>query len=79
MFKTKIPFTGIITSASTLGNYSQPAESNVFIERDRNQEFILINPFYPYMKLFTNTRYVNTRKPFTQVGYFQGRQQPDQG
>jgi len=60
------------TSATTLGNYSQPAESNVFIERDQNQEFTFINAFYPYMKLYSNTRYVNTRKPFTQVGYFKG-------
>lgn len=60
------------TSATTLGNYSQPAESNVFIERDRNQEFTLINAFYPYMKLYTNTHYINTRKPFTQIGYFKG-------
>jgi len=65
------------TSVITLGNYSQPSESNVFVERDRNQEFTLINAYYPYMKLFTNTRYVNTRKPYTQIGYFRGGSSPN--
>jgi hypothetical protein len=60
------------TSVATLGNYGQPSISQVFAERDHNQEFLLINPFYPFMQRFATTRYFNTRKPFTKVSYFKG-------
>ncbi|HJZ38926.1 MAG TPA: putative porin [Bacteroidales bacterium] len=59
-------------SASTLGNYGQPAVSNIFTERNHDQEFLLINTFYPFMKFPENTSYFNTRKPFTQITYIKG-------
>jgi hypothetical protein len=60
------------TSVSTLGNYSQPAFSNVFAERSHDQEYLLINPFYPFMQLYTGTRFFNTRTPFSRISYFRG-------
>ncbi len=36
-FQNQNPIYRNFTSASTLGNYSQPAQSNVFTERDRNR------------------------------------------
>jgi len=71
-FQNQNPIFRNFTSVSTLGNYGEPAESNIFTERDRNQEFLLINPFYPFMQQFAGTRYFNTRKPFTQIRYFKG-------
>jgi hypothetical protein len=71
-FQNQNPVFRNYTSVSTLGNYSEPSESNVFVERDRQEEFMLINPFFPYMKRFTNTTYINTRKPFTKISYFRG-------
>jgi len=71
-FQNQNPIFRNYTSVSTLGNYGQPSQSNVFIERDRNQEYILINPFYPFMQRFSNTKYFNTRKPFTRISYFKG-------
>jgi hypothetical protein len=60
------------TGVETLGNYSLPAQSIVFTERSENQEFVLINNFFPFMKLFNNTAYINTRKPFTKLSYMKG-------
>ena len=60
------------TGVETLGNYSLPAQSIVFTERSENQEFALINNFYPFMKMFDNTAYINTKKPFTKLSYIKG-------
>ena len=60
------------TGIATLGNYGLPAQSIVFNERPENQEFILINNFFPFMKLYDNTIYINTHKPFTQLTYIKG-------
>jgi len=60
------------TAMATLGNYNLPAQSLLYNERRQNQEFILINNFFPFMKLFDNTSYFNARKPFTQLTYIKG-------
>jgi hypothetical protein len=60
------------TGVETLGNYSLPAQSIVFTERPQNQEFILSNNFFPFMKFFENTEYINSRKPFTKLFYIKG-------
>ncbi len=60
------------SSVSWLGNYGLPAISNVFTERDQNEEFILVNTYFPYLKRISSTRYVNTRKPFTNLLYLNG-------
>jgi hypothetical protein len=60
------------TGVETLGNYGLPAQSIVFTERPQNDEFTLINNFYPFMKLFNNTQYTNTKKPFTKLSYLKG-------
>ena len=50
-----------------------PAQSTVFTERDLNQEFVLINNFYPFYEADSNnTHYINTRKPFTKLSYIKG-------
>ena len=72
IFKIKTRFPELYLCINPWKLRPGPAESNVFTERDQNQEFLLINPFYPFMKLFANTQYFNTRKPFTQVSYFKG-------
>jgi hypothetical protein len=71
-FEIRDPLLKKYTSFSTLGNLSQPAESNIFTERDEGPEFILINPFFPYMQRFDQINYINTRKPFTQISYNRG-------
>jgi len=68
-FQNQNPLFRNFTSVSTLGNYSQPSESNIFTERDHDREFVLINPFYPFMQHYAGTRYFNTRKPFTRISY----------
>lgn len=60
------------TATETLGNYSLPTQSLIYTERLQNQEFILINNFFPFMKLYDNTTYFNARKPFTQLTYIKG-------
>jgi hypothetical protein len=66
------PIFGKYTAAQTQGNYSQPAQSLVYNERPENEEFLLINGFYPYMKRFQNNFYINARKPFTKLSYIKG-------
>jgi hypothetical protein len=65
-------------SAATLGNYGLPASSNVFSQRNYDQEFVVINSFFPFMKFPENKTYFNTRKPFTQICYIK-ELQPEQG
>lgn len=71
-FQRHNPDLPIYTALATLGNYSLPAQSLLYTERPQNQEYILINNFYPFMKLFENTPYFNTRKPFTLLTYVKG-------
>ncbi|MBN2482440.1 MAG: hypothetical protein JXB19_11930 [Bacteroidales bacterium] len=71
-FQVRNPALQNYTTVSTLGNYSLPTISNLFTERERDQEFILVNTYYPFMKHFWNTTYINTRKPFTNLTYLSG-------
>lgn len=71
-FQKNDPAVRQFISATTLGNFSLATISNLFTERDRDQEFILINTYYPYMKHFWNTAYINTRKPFSYLSYTNG-------
>ena len=59
-------------SASTLGNIGSPAISNIFADRDLDEEYALINVFYPSMKRISNTTYFNTHKPFSKLSYITG-------
>jgi hypothetical protein len=60
------------TGISTLGNYGLPVQSIVYTERSYDQEYLPVNGFFPFMKHFDNTAYINTRKPFTRLAYFKG-------
>ena len=60
------------TAVQTLGNYGLPAQSALYTERPENSEFLIINNFMPFMKLYQNTRYINSRKPFTKLSYIKG-------
>ena len=62
----------LYTDAVTLGNYNHPSQSIVYRERPQNQEFVLINNFFPYMKFYDQTHYFNTRKPFSRITYING-------
>jgi hypothetical protein len=71
-FQVYNPIFRNFTAVQTLGNYGQPAQSIIFTERPIDQEFLVINNFMPFMKLFHNTRYINSRKPFTKLSYIKG-------
>lgn len=71
-FQQNNPIHRNFTGAQTLGNYGLPAQSIVFTERPQNDEFILINNFFPFMLLYNSTIYVNTKKPFTNLSYMKG-------
>ncbi|MFO7369983.1 MAG: putative porin [Bacteroidales bacterium] len=71
-FQKYNPAFSYYSGIESLGNISLPTQSLVFTERDYNQEFTLVNNFYPFMFRFNNTHYVNTRKPFTNLFYFNG-------
>jgi len=60
------------TAVQTLGNYSLPAVSSVYRERHLNQEFIPGNTFTDFMKVYENTRYINSKKPFSRLTYIKG-------
>jgi hypothetical protein len=71
-FQNYNPIFRDFVSVSTLGNYGLPAVSNVFTDRNLQKEFLMINAYYPFMKFFDNTQYLNTRKPFTKITYIKG-------
>lgn len=56
-------------SNSYLGNIGSSSISNIYLNRKEQNNFLLINPYNPYMSTFSNTYYVNTRKPFTRLTY----------
>jgi hypothetical protein len=58
--------------AATLGHFGLPSLPIVYNERPQNEEFVLINSFFPFMKLYDNTVFINTRKPFTKLTYING-------
>ncbi len=60
------------TAVQTLGNYGLPSISSIYSERNHNLEFYPGNTYTDFMKTYRNTRYVNTRKPFTQITYIKG-------
>ncbi len=60
------------TATQLLGNQGSATIATVFTERQHSDEFLLINGFYPYMKLYPNTRYFNTRKPYSKLFYLNG-------
>ena len=71
-FQSYNPAFRMYTGVQTLGNYGLPATSVVYTERPENEEFLLINNFMPFMKQYQNTRYFNSRKPFTRLSYLKG-------
>jgi hypothetical protein len=60
------------TAVQTLGNYSLPALSAIYTERPLNNEFFPGNTFTIFMKTYENTRYINSRKPFSRLTYIKG-------
>jgi hypothetical protein len=72
-FQKQDPVYRKYVSFSTTGNYSQPSINNIFSDGENSQEFIFVNSYFPYMKMFRNTSYINTRKPFTKPTYLNGQ------
>jgi len=59
-------------SNSYLGNIGSSSISNIHTDRKETNNFLLINPYNTYMSTFSNTQYINTRKPFTRLTYTNG-------
>jgi hypothetical protein len=59
-------------SNTYLGNLGSPAISNVYTDRKEMNNFLLINSFSQYMSTLSDTKYFNTRKPFTCLSYTNG-------
>ncbi len=59
-------------SNSYLGNIGSSSISNIYLKRKDHNNFLLINPYNPYMSTFSNTYYVNTHTPFTRLTYTNG-------
>jgi len=70
-FHQQHPLLPATPSVSATGNYGRPVQSNVFADRP-NKEFLLYNPFLPFMKGDEHSTFYFTRKPFTQVAYLRG-------
>jgi hypothetical protein len=59
-------------SNTYLGNIGSSAISNIHTDRKIKNNFLLINPYNTYMSTFSNTKFFNTRKPFTRLTYTNG-------
>ncbi len=59
-------------SYSYLGNAGLAAMSNFFSERDGHADFFFIDPFTFYLNRSTETKYYNTRRPFSLVDFSSG-------
>ena len=54
---------------SYLGNLGSPYQSNIFIDRVRDESFMFFNPFEAYMNMPNEILFFNTTTPFTSFFY----------
>ena len=59
-------------SSSHLGNAGLAAMSNFFPERERYSDFFFIDHFRAYLQRPSETRYYNTRRPFSLIDFSTG-------
>lgn len=59
-------------SSSYLGNAGHASKSNIFSEREPWSDFIFMNYFQVYHLLPSETKYYNTRRPFSLVDFSTG-------
>jgi hypothetical protein len=59
-------------SSSYLGNAGLAAKSNIFSERGPDSDFIFINHFQIYHLLPSETKFYNTRRPFSLIDFSTG-------
>ncbi len=59
-------------STSYLGNAGLAAVSNIFSERGLYSEFFFADPFTAYIQNASETKYYNTRRPFTLLNFSTG-------
>lgn len=57
---------------SYLGNLGSARNSHIFTERNRNDLFLFNGPFRNYFHTSKNTKYYNTKRPFTNLRYSSG-------
>jgi hypothetical protein len=61
-------------SNSFLSNLGSPSISNVFSDRDINNDVFFLNQYLPYLNTCENTEFYNTRKPYSYLYYINGGQ-----
>jgi hypothetical protein len=76
-FQILYPIYKISPGNSFLGNFGSPYISNVFTDRVYSDDFFFINQYYPYLFTQNNTRFYNTRKPFSSLFYSKGGSDKD--
>ena len=59
-------------SNSYLGNFHSPYESNIFIHRERNEDFYPLNTVRAYLFKPEDALEYNVTTPFTRIDYFNG-------
>ena len=76
-FQILYPIYKISPGNSFLGNFGSPYISNVFTNRPYSEDFFFLNQYLPYLFTQNNTRFYNTRKPFSSLFYSKGGQSQD--
>lgn len=54
---------------NTLGNLGSPRINRIFIERQKSENFIFLNPFDQFYTRTENFRHFNTKSPYMNVSY----------
>ncbi|MBN2486919.1 MAG: hypothetical protein JXB34_13165 [Bacteroidales bacterium] len=57
-------------SVSYLGNTGSAYINNIFFERSFSEDLLFLNSYKHFLSTFDNTVYINTRKPFTRLNYY---------
>jgi hypothetical protein len=69
-FQVDNPMIERYVSASFLGNVGSAYIPNYFFDRDYTEDLLFLNSYKSYFNTFDNTCYINTRKPFTNLVYY---------
>jgi dolichol kinase len=65
------------TSLTTIGSNGSPYLANGFFQRQNDDDLLFLNSYNDYFNTYSNTVYINSKKPFTNLQYMQSWPESD--
>lgn len=71
-FPDKNPIDNFSIANSYNGNLGSPIQSKLYFDRPQSNDFIFSDAYYPYILQTGKVNFFNTKKPFSNISYYQG-------